>query len=895
MSYLFWTLISYGLKALLSLRYRIELRGWDQLDPLREKGGILFLPNHPAHMDPLFLNLYLWPKFRMRPLVIEYIYRLPFMKPFIWLVGAIPIPNFENAVNEYKLKRGEESIRKIADGLKERQNFLLYPAGRLKSTGKELLGGASGAHELLKECPNAKVVLIRTTGLWGSSFSRCITGKAPDLFKMLLHGAKVLLKNLLLFTPRRKVVIEFQANPPGMPDRHASRIELNRFLEQWYNRYPDGQGNVQDTEPVQLVSYSFWHREVPEVFQPKVKKNGARVGKISERTRKKIYGEIRRILEKPDLEIALEQNLAFDLGMDSLNMAEFITFLTKNFDVREVRPEDLMTIDSILQLAEGEGPVRRREIEPVAFHWPEEEGRAAPSLALGETIPEVFLNSCERMGSFAACGDNGSGVLHYPKLKRAILVLAEYFRTWEEERVAVLLPASVGASIAVLALQMAGKVPVMLNWTLGSLYLEEMMKIGQAKRIVTSWRFIDRLANVQFGSSLDRLVFLEDVRSALSLKMKVRGALLAKASVKRVLRAMKLTRLEPDHPCVILFTSGTEAAPKGVPLSHKNIITNQRSAMQCIDLNERDVLYGILPPFHSFGCSVGILLPLLGGIKVAFYPDPTDGYALAEGIDRWKITVFCSAPSFLKGLFNAAKEEQLQTIRYFICGAEKAPEELFARVKRMGTGAQLIEGYGITECAPILTISRPHMPPKGVGKLLPGIELITVHPETLELLPPGSDGEICVRGSNVFLGYLGNPRSPFLEIQGKRWYRTGDLGHLESDGTLILSGRLKRFVKIGGELISLGAIEEHLVKQLIQNGRISPDIPAIAVSAYEKEEGRAQIVLFATIEIDKDEANGYLQQAGLSNLIKITQVKKIDEIPLLGAGKTNYRALQDLC
>jgi long-chain-fatty-acid--[acyl-carrier-protein] ligase len=208
--------------------------------------------------------------------------------------------------------------------------------------------------------------------------------------------------------------------------------------------------------------------------------------------------------------------------------------------------------------------------------------------------------------------------------------------------------------------------------------------------------------------------------------------------------------------------------------------------------------------------------------------------------------------------------------------------------------AQLVEGYGITECAPIITLNRPNMPPKGVGRLLPDIELRTIHPETLELLPHGAEGEICVRGPNVFQGYLGNPRSPFIAIEGKQWYRTGDLGFLDHQGNLILSGRLKRFTKLGGEMISLGGVEEVIIKDLLKQGRIHPDVPSIAICANEKEE-KAQLVLFATIDFSKDEANQILQQAGFSNLVKIAQVKKVDDIPIMGAGKTDYRSLQALC
>ncbi|MES2273062.1 MAG: AMP-binding protein [Chlamydiota bacterium] len=895
MANLFWTLISYLCKALISLRYKVEIKGQDLLDSknLDRAKGILFLPNHSAHIDPLMLFIWFWPKFRMRPLVIEYVYRLPMMKPLIHLVKAIAIPNFDTSINEFKIKKAEAAIQQIAAGLKQGENFILYPAGRLKNTGKEIIGGSSGAHALVQECPNANIVLIRTSGLWGSTFSRAFLGRSPELPPTTWHGIKTIFKNFIFFCPRRKVYIEIEPNPPSLP-RRGSRLEFNRFLENWYNRYPDDAGRIHESEPLKLVSYSFWKKDVPKVFERKKRKGTEGTLSISPEIQEKIYAEIRRILNSPSLEVTPEMSLSFDLAMDSLNIGEMIAFLSHSYDVGEVHPEELETVQSLLEIAAGESLAAPSDHITPQFSWPSEKNRPQPVLPLGRTLAEAFLNSCARMDSFSACGDDVIGVLNYRKLKKVALVLGAHFKNLPGEYVGVLLPASAGAFIVILALQFAGKIPVMLNWTLGPRYLDEMMKLTGAQTVISSWRFLERVNRVEFGTLLDKIQLLEDMRREIKFTTKLRGAFLSLCSPSFVLRAMHLENVDENAPCVILFTSGTEAAPKGVPLSHKNIISNERAAMQCIDLNYDDVLYGILPPFHSFGFSVAGIFSLLSGLKIAFYPDPTDSFALAEGIERWKVTLFCSAPSFLKGLFAAAKKEQLRSVRFFVSGAEKASPELFERVEKLGTGAKLIEGYGITECAPILTINRMNLPSHGVGRILPEIEMCTIHPETLQLLPEGSEGEICVRGPNVFNGYLGNPRSPFIEIQGKRWYRTGDLGHLEKDGSLVLSGRLKRFTKLGGEMISLGAIEEVLATELARRGKIPTDLPTIAVLADERIEGKPQLVVFSTIPLDKETANEIISHTGFSRLVKISQVKKIEEIPLLGTGKTDYRRLQTL-
>ncbi len=580
------------------------------------------------------------------------------------------------------------------------------------------------------------------------------------------------------------------------------------------------------------------------------------------------------------------------MGLDSLNIAELLGFLSQKFDIGEVHPEDLDTVRSALEIAAGSSAAAAPRHVIVHEGWPEEkDARPDPVPPMGKTMPAAFLNSCERMDAFAACGDDLVGVMSYKKMKRSALVLALYFQTIPSKYIGVLLPASIGSYLTILALQLAGKVPVMLNWTLGPKYLDEMMRVSGAQVVVSSWRFLDRLSHVEFGSLIDSMILLEDIREGLSLKTKIRGALLATRSPKSIQKALSIMSLDENEPAVVLFTSGTEASPKGVPLSHKNILSNLRSGMHCIDLDCTDVVYGILPPFHSFGFSVAGVFAIFSGIRIAFYPDPTDSFSLAEGIERWKVTIFCSAPSFLRGVFQAAKPHQLDSVRLFVTGAEKTPQEMYEKVKSLGTKASLVEGYGITECSPILTINRPGLGTPGVGQPLPDVEMMMIHPETLKPVPLGEEGEICVRGPNIFKGYLGSTKSPFITLHGKEWYRTGDLGKLQ-DGSLILSGRLKRFTKVGGEMISLGAVEEAIASKLLEQGKISKEGPALALIADEREEGKPKLILFIIGDATRDEVNELLQTSGFSRLVKVADVRKIEEIPLMGTGKTDYRKLQ---
>lgn len=883
-----WTLLSKIAWGILGLRYNIEFKGLDQLPKC---GGVLFLPNHPALMDPLMLFIRFWPRFQMRPLVTEYIYRTSFVKPLMKLTHGMPIPSFSTSINELKVKKAKESIQAVVDGLREGKNFILYPSGKLKLSAKEEVGGSSGAHEICQECPEATVVLIRTTGLWGSSFSRAITGESPNLGKTLLYGIWVLVKNGLFFAPRRKITIDVALAPEGLP-KQGTRLEFNRFLDKWYNQYLDEDGKIHKKEPLKLISYSFWKKEIFKPLKNHVKETDTSHIEISKETEGKIYKELRQILKNPDLEIKPQMKLATDLGMDSLNIAEIIGFLAQKFDLSEVHPEEIRTVRDILETAEN-AKSAPREIKTASTHkFPEEVERPSPRAPVGDTLPESFLRICQKMGDYIACADDVSGTMSYKRLRKGALVLAIHFRKFPESHVAVMLPASAGAYLVIFALLLADKVPVMLNWTLGSRYLEQMMRISGSKRVLSSWRFLEKLSHVEFGSLIDDIELLEDIREQIRLKDKLRGLLLSFQSPRAILKKLGLDEKNENDPAVVLFTSGTEAAPKGVPLSHKNLLANQKETILSIDLSPKDVIYGILPPFHSFGFSLAGTLPILAGLRVAFFPDPTDSFSLAEGVERWKITMFCSAPNFLKGLFYAAKSEQLTTVRLFVSGAEKASKELFAFVEKLGTGAKLIEGYGITECAPVLSLNRINLPSKGVGHLLANVEGCTIHLETQELLEKGVEGEICVRGPNVFSGYLGSQKSPFIEINGEPWYRTGDIGRIDEDRCLILSGRLKRFTKIGGEMISLGAIEEVLNEALLKEEKTPPETPILAVCSHEAPDTKPEIIVFTRRNLTLEKASTILREGGLSRLIKISRIEKVSEIPLLGTGKTNYRELQ---
>jgi long-chain-fatty-acid--[acyl-carrier-protein] ligase len=442
---------------------------------------------------------------------------------------------------------------------------------------------------------------------------------------------------------------------------------------------------------------------------------------------------------------------------------------------------------------------------------------------------------------------------------------------------------------------LAGKVPVMLNWTAGVKSLDHSVDLTGVQAVITSEKFLDRLADGDLGKIEERLHFIEEMRQSISLKDKLRAFFLSYKGPEALLKKLHLSTIQGSATAVILFTSGTESLPKGVPLSHANILSNQRAGLKTIPLLAEDILYGVLPPFHSFGFSVTGLLPLLAGMRVCYAPDPTDSHGLARDMSQWKPTLFCSAPSFIKAVFRIATPNQLQSLRLIVSGAEKTGQDLFDYVRDHLPNAHLLEGYGITECSPIVTLDRLNEPHRGVGKPIFGVELMILDTQTQQLANQGQEGEVCIAGPNVFAGYLGQPRNPFLTLAGKQWYLSGDRGYLDEQGYLILSGRLKRFIKIGGEMVSLGGLEEELVRLAKEKHWLKEgEGPALAVSAREPESDKPSIILFTSFTVSKEDVNAALKECGYGRIVKISEVRVLDQIPLTGTGKTDYRLLDEL-
>jgi acyl-[acyl-carrier-protein]-phospholipid O-acyltransferase/long-chain-fatty-acid--[acyl-carrier-protein] ligase len=471
--------------------------------------------------------------------------------------------------------------------------------------------------------------------------------------------------------------------------------------------------------------------------------------------------------------------------------------------------------------------------------------------------------------------DGDERTLTYRDLTRGALALGHALKkgTRNGEAVGVLLPTGIGSVITVFALSAYGRVPAMLNFTAGLQGVQAALQAAQVRRIVTAHRFIE-LGKFQALEadlkSLAELVYLEEVRENLSLFDK--GA----AVIGSILPRAVGTRPSPDKPALILFTSGTEGEPKGVALSHANILANIEQVRAHVPLHTADVLLNPLPTFHSFGLTVGALMPLFVGVKAVLHPTPRQPHEIVRRIREHRATILLSTDTFISQYVRAAGDADLTSLRLAVCGAERLRDETRLLVKRK-CPVELLEGYGVTEASPVIAANRPGANRPGtVGHVLSSIQ---TRIEPVEGIRDG--GRLLVKGPNVMLGYL-RPEMPgeMLAPDGG-WHDTGDVVSVDEEGYLAIRGRIKRFAKIGGETVSLTVIENCA-------SAVWPDHCHAAIAVPDGRKGESIVLVTTNTDCDRNDLLVWARNHGVPELAVPRRVIPMTDIPVLGTGKTDY-------
>ncbi|ANG65912.1 AMP-binding protein [Chlamydia gallinacea] len=515
----------------------------------------------------------------------------------------------------------------------------------------------------------------------------------------------------------------------------------------------------------------------------------------------------------------------------------------------------------------------------------------------GDTVLERFLAVCSELTSNAICWDEQLGVLSYDTMLKAVVALALKISRYPDKCIGVMMPASAGAFIAYFAILLAGKIPVMVNWSQGIKEMQACLDLAEVHYILTSKQLVGRLRQLHGDATHypAELIYMEDIRKKLSFWDKLRTALYVSLPFHWLMRIFGVLTQTSEDIAVILFTSGTENTPKGVPLSHGNLLANLKACLFFFDPVETDIMLSFLPPFHAYGFNCSSLFPILTGVPVVFSYNPLQPKKVVRNIERMQVTFFCSTPVFFDYLIKTAKKSRssLKSLRFVVLGGDTFKDSLRERVKKDFPHVVLRQGYGTTECSPVVTINDTKSPEKAscVGVPIDGMDVLIISEDTHVPVSSGEVGLVVIRGTSLFSGYLhADPHYGFISLGGEDWYVTGDLGYVDTRGELFLQGRLSRFVKIGGEMISLGAVES----LLLQGFGISQDQEGAALIVCEVPHGKGKLCLFTTFPTTCSEANHILKNLKTSSIMKVSYHYELESIPMLGTGKPDYRKLNSL-
>ena len=864
-----------------SFRYDINVK-W--LSQVKTGKSYLVLPNHISLLEPMITFSLFAAKVILRPVATSAFTKNPLFKWFFDRIGAISVEESSTHDAQKLAKKLTSSLDQLQHALAKGDSLLLYPSGQLAGQGSEYLWAKKSAYLALQTIPEqTKVLAIRVSGLWGSMWSNARTGSRPHFIFGIFKTLRYFLANLLFFVPKRKILIEIIDQTSELKKLSQGDLaSFNHYLENFYNQNWE--------EKLRYLPHYFYFNDVKHKKLPtKINNSIASLQQIATYDTSKfsteiidfVTSEIRKIKNlDPSFDIPLTQHLVFDLYFDSLDMAELKNTLLTTYPKASNTPLlELKTVADMVAMASGLTKSEDQIFKPCNWHLSTK--NLTRHLDPEQNILQHFKYQWKANKSASQIYDQLFGLQTRKDVVIKSLLISDYLKSIEGKYIGIMLPALSSTSIVLLATYLAEKIPVMMNWTHPEPAFDHCVKFSKTKKILTSKAFyqkinIPRLDKYEF-------VFLEDLLRDIPLSRKLWA--LARSFTFPI--PSKL-----DETAVILYTSWSEALPKAVPLTHHNLISNLAWALGILDIQHDERLFWYLPPFHSFWFTVNTILPLVAGLRLVNTPDPNDSLTVARLIAHTQPTLLATTPTFLRNLLSVASPDQLTSLRYVITGGEKCSEAVFEKAKNLIPSAVILEGYGITECSPIISINPLKKQKKqSAGIAISNGKIKILDLDTLKEKPYNQEGMIYFSAPSVFWGYQDTKiSSPFLMLEGKSRYKTWDLGYLDTEGFLYITWRQKRFLKIGGEMISLPFIES-----LLSTKYWSSEALNIAIEGKELESW-IRIVLFTVdLELKLSEVNDYLRSQWVNNLIQIDEIKPIGSLPLLWTGKIDYKVLKDLC
>jgi len=511
----------------------------------------------------------------------------------------------------------------------------------------------------------------------------------------------------------------------------------------------------------------------------------------------------------------------------------------------------------------------------------------------GESLGMRFIASARKNWGREAVSDTTGRRLTYGSMLTAAGAISAEVAALAggSDNVGILMPSSVGGALANLAVMLAGKIPVNLNYTASSEAIASAVRLCDIRTVITSKAFMERLPGLP---RFEGTVYMEDIRA------RITGIKRPLALIKARLLPARLFRCGakgPDDVAAILFSSGSAGMPKGIMLTHHNVCSNIDALRMVMRMTHDDNIAAALPFFHSLGFTGTLWLPLIAGFPAVYHTSPLDGAKVAEVVRENRSTLMFATPTFLLLYCRAAKPEDFRTLRFVLAGAEKLSPRVAAMFERR-FGVKAYEGYGATELSPLVSVNLPDVPTDdgmqvnsvegSAGRPVPGVSIRVVDPDTGDVLPVGESGLLLVKGPNVMAGYYHRPDLTADAITDG-WYVTGDIGHMDAAGFVYITDRLSRFSKIGGEMVSHSAVEAEFDRAFPEAGRI------IAVTGVSDEKkGERLVVVYKQDATDAETLRRVVAESGIPNLWKPCRdcYVGVDALPILGSGKLDLQALK---
>ena len=598
-------------------------------------------------------------------------------------------------------------------------------------------------------------------------------------------------------------------------------------------------------------------------------------------------GVLMKIYDGPAMLAAKSGAKIMPIGIEGLQHSRF-SYLKSSSHLKALPPVKITVSAPEIFEPHDNLPVKTRRVRRSRTMFEIMQKISLKNTYENENLFESLIRSAKKHGeSTPIISDPNNPKVTYRSLIARAFILSEFLEPdlLAVRRVGILLPSTVAAATAFFALQHQGKEVVLLNFSGGITPLMKAVSISKIELVITSSTFVDVAGIHEEISTIGKfakVVFLEDVKERITPKAKLKGlalSLLAKYSDQT-----HRNNPEPDQCAVILFTSGSEGNPKGVALSHANILKNYAQAQILISINKRDQVLNVLPIFHAFGLVVGLITPLLKGTPSYQYPSPLHYRKIPEICYQQNISCLLGTNTFLANYAKYASDYDFYNVKWVLSGAEKLTQST-KDLWQSRFGVRIFEGYGVTEASPVLAVNHPlYHRENTVGKLLPNIEHRVMDVDGLT-----EGGELVVKGPNIMLGYLNanGEVSPTSGKLGLGWYDTGDIVEVDDDGFIAIIGRQKRFAKIGGEMISLATIENFVQDTW-------PEFEHVAVALEDLQRGEQIVLLTTKVDLQRSELIEAGRKRGLAPIYFAKKVFYIDEVPYLPTGKINHSSLKQL-